>query len=111
MLLISANNVAVDYGGRTIFSDVSLDITSGERIGLVGENGAGKSTLLRVLAGQERPDEGTVVYSKGLRLGYLVQEPHFAPDRHRGRHGRTRRRCHAGNGRAAGGVRCGPASL
>jgi ATP-binding cassette subfamily F protein 3 len=80
MLLISANNIAVDYGGRTIFSDVSLDITSGERIGLVGENGAGKSTLLRVLAGQERPDEGSVVYSKGLRLGYLVQEPHFAPD-------------------------------
>ena len=80
MLLISANNLAVDYGGRTIFSEVSLDVTSGERIGVAGENGAGKSTLLRVLAGQERPDEGTVVYSKGLRLGYLVQEPHFPAD-------------------------------
>jgi ATP-binding cassette subfamily F protein 3 len=80
MLLISAKNIAVDYGGRTIFSEVALDVTSGERIGLVGENGAGKSTLMRVLAGQERPDEGTVVYSKGLRLGYLVQEPHFDPD-------------------------------
>lgn len=80
MLLISATNLAVDYGGRTIFSEVALDVTSGERIGVVGENGAGKSTLLRVLAGQERPTEGSAVYSKGLRLGYLVQEPHFPPD-------------------------------
>jgi ATP-binding cassette subfamily F protein 3 len=77
VLLMSANNLAVDYGGRTIFSDVALDVTSGERIGLVGENGAGKSTLLRVLAGQEQPDEGEVVYSKGVRLGFLEQEPHF----------------------------------
>jgi ATP-binding cassette subfamily F protein 3 len=80
MLVISANNIAVDYGGRTIFSDVALDISSEDRIGLVGENGAGKSTLMRVLAGQERPDEGVVVYAKGTRLGYLVQEPHFAPN-------------------------------
>jgi ATP-binding cassette subfamily F protein 3 len=78
VLLISANGIAVDYGGRTIFSDLSVDITSGERIGVVGENGAGKSTLLRVLAGQEKPDEGTITYSKGLTIGYLVQEPHFA---------------------------------
>ncbi|HEV7128089.1 MAG TPA: ATP-binding cassette domain-containing protein, partial [Ktedonobacterales bacterium] len=80
VLLIGANGLAVDYGGRTIFSEVSLDVLSGERIGVVGENGAGKSTLLRVLAGQEPPDEGQVVYSKGLRLGFLVQEPHFPED-------------------------------
>jgi ATP-binding cassette subfamily F protein 3 len=78
--LIVANGLAVDYGGRTIFSDVSLEIAQDDRIGVVGENGAGKSTLLRVLAGQERPSEGQVTYSKGTRLGYLVQEPHFAPD-------------------------------
>jgi ATP-binding cassette subfamily F protein 3 len=80
MLLIGASGLAVDYGGRTIFSDAALDIVSGERIGVVGENGAGKSTLLRVLAGAERPSEGTVTLAKGLRIGYLAQEPHFAPD-------------------------------
>jgi ATP-binding cassette subfamily F protein 3 len=80
MLLIGANGLAVDYGGRTIFSDAALDIVSGERIGVVGENGAGKSTLLRVLAGAVRPAEGTVTLAKGLRVGYLAQEPHFAPD-------------------------------
>jgi ATP-binding cassette subfamily F protein 3 len=80
MLLIGANGLAVDYGGRTIFSDAALDIVSGERIGVVGENGAGKSTLLRVLAGDERPSEGIVTLAKGLRTGYLAQEPHFAPD-------------------------------
>jgi ATP-binding cassette, subfamily F, member 3 len=80
MLLIGANGIAVEYGGRTIFSDVSLDVTSGERIGVVGENGAGKSTLLRVLAGRERADEGAVTFSKAIRVGYLEQEPHFAPE-------------------------------
>jgi ATP-binding cassette subfamily F protein 3 len=80
MLLIGTTGLAIDYGGRTIFSDASLDIVSGERIGVVGENGAGKSTLLRVLAGAERPSEGIVTLAKGLRTGYLAQEPHFAPD-------------------------------
>jgi len=49
----------------------------GERLGLVGRNGHGKSTLLRILLGQEEPDEGTVVFPQGYRLGHLEQHIHF----------------------------------
>lgn len=57
-----------------LFKDVSLQITSGDKIGLVGKNGAGKSTLLRLLAGQEVPTEGKIHRSKDTTVGFLTQD-------------------------------------
>ena len=60
---------------RALFEDLSLTVSDGDRVGVVGSNGAGKSTLLRTAAGLERPDEGRVLRGRGARVGYLDQVP------------------------------------
>jgi ATP-binding cassette subfamily F protein 3 len=72
MLNLSA--LAVHFGPRTLFEGVDLFIGKRDRIGLVGRNGAGKSTLLRIIAGEQKPSEGSVAMPKGYRIGYLPQE-------------------------------------
>ncbi len=62
------------YGGRTLFADVSLTISHGDRVGLVGPNGAGKSTLFKLVLGETDPDEGSVTFIRGTRVGFLPQE-------------------------------------
>jgi ATPase subunit of ABC transporter with duplicated ATPase domains len=73
---LSAANLGLVLGDRTILDDVSLLIAPGEKVGLVGVNGAGKSSLLKILAGQLLPDHGTV--TGPASLGYLPQEPRVA---------------------------------
>jgi len=73
MLLLQANRIGKSIGAVPILSDLSLQIESGDRIGLVGVNGAGKSTLLRILAGETQPDEGDIFRAKDIRIGYLEQ--------------------------------------
>jgi ABC transport system ATP-binding/permease protein len=77
--LLSANQLTQSFAARTLFKGVSLGIDEGDRIGLVGPNGAGKSTLLKILSKQMKPDEGTVVYRRGLTVGILDQAPQFKP--------------------------------
>jgi ABC transport system ATP-binding/permease protein len=76
-LLLSVQGVAKAYGPRPLFTDLSLDLRAGERIGLVGPNGSGKTTLLKVLAGRDEPDSGTRSLRRGCRLGYLAQDDLF----------------------------------
>lgn len=64
-----------------LFSDVSLQINPGDKIGLVGKNGAGKSTLLRLLSGQERPTEGFIHKPKDLTVGFLTQDIKIETDK------------------------------
>jgi ABC transport system ATP-binding/permease protein len=71
--LISLEKAAKAYAHRTLLDDISLGVSSGDRIGVVGRNGAGKSTLLALLAGRTAPDTGRVAMAAGLRLGYLPQ--------------------------------------
>ncbi|WP_127782049.1 ABC-F family ATP-binding cassette domain-containing protein [Rhodococcus sp. X156] len=72
--------LAAAHGERTLFSDVDLVVAPGDVVGLVGANGAGKSTLLRILAGLDRPAEGTVALSPpDATVGYLPQEPDRVP--------------------------------
>lgn len=78
--LISCQSVSKAFGAQPLFSGVTLPIGEGERIGLIGPNGSGKSTLVQILAGIQTPDDGTVVYRKGVRAGYVPQEPAFQPD-------------------------------
>jgi len=75
--LLSARHISKSFGSTRVLDGVSLVVSPGSRIGLVGPNGIGKSTLLRVLAGIEVPDTGDVVRS-GV-VGYLPQEPEAWP--------------------------------
>ena len=78
MNLISLEKAAKAYAHRTLLDDVSLGLSAGDRVGVVGRNGAGKSTLLALLAGRTAPDTGRVAMASGLRLGFLPQSDHLA---------------------------------
>jgi ATP-binding cassette subfamily F protein uup len=71
--LINLERVSKAYGIRPLLDDVSLGISLGERVGIVGRNGDGKSTLLKVMTGEEEPDSGRVSRARGLEVGYLHQ--------------------------------------
>ena len=75
MNYLSAELVAKTYNDRWLFKDVSLGISQGEKLALVGNNGVGKSTLLKILTGEIQPDIGSVSIRQGIRLGYLTQQP------------------------------------
>jgi ATP-binding cassette subfamily F protein uup len=77
-VLLSAQGLTKTYGPRPLFVDLSLDLRSGERIGLIGPNGAGKSTLLRLLAGREEADAGTRGLRRTTRIGFVSQDDIFA---------------------------------
>ena len=72
--LLTATDLAVAYGDRTILDNATLGIQDGDRIGLVGRNGCGKTTFLRVRAGLQAPDGGSVVPRRGLVTSYLPQD-------------------------------------
>jgi ATP-binding cassette subfamily F protein uup len=79
MPLVILDKLELAYGHWPLLDQAALVIDKGERIGLIGRNGAGKSSLLRIVAGLDRPDAGEVWRSPGLRIGYVAQEPTFAP--------------------------------
>jgi len=72
--MISASNICLAYGKRTIFKNVNIKFTPGNCYGLIGANGAGKSTFLKILAGDADADKGDVSIGKGLRLAVLRQD-------------------------------------
>ena len=74
MNLVNTINLYLSYGDQPLLDNTSLTIETGERICLVGRNGAGKSTLLNIISGQLVPDEGTISYSKNIRIAELKQE-------------------------------------
>ncbi len=71
--MLSVNGLAVEFGGTTLFSDISFVINPKDRIALMGKNGAGKSTLLKILAGVREPTRGNVSYPKDFTIAYLPQ--------------------------------------
>src|SRR5262250_1675461 len=79
-LLLSCDAISKAYGARTLFDGLSFGVFEGDHAGLVGPNGSGKTTLLRILAGLEEPTAGNRAARKRLRLGYVPQDPRFAPE-------------------------------
>ncbi len=79
--MITISNLSKNYGKKTLFSDISLTIDDGEKIGLIGPNGSGKSTLFSLILGEIEPSAGEVHVNKNLRIGYLPQESSFKSER------------------------------
>lgn len=75
MILIDAEGLKASRPGRTLFEDVSITISTGDRLGVVGLNGCGKSTLFRILSGELTPDAGVVRRGRNARIGVLPQLP------------------------------------
>lgn len=86
MVLMSASKLSKSYGVRTLFSDVSFEISEGDRVGLVGVNGCGKTTLLRMITGEENSDGGELAplqaHPPGIRAAAC--NPRLPPHRLRG---------------------------
>ncbi|MCE9621605.1 MAG: ATP-binding cassette domain-containing protein [Actinomycetia bacterium] len=75
MILIDAAGLAASRPNRPLFADLSLTLSDGDRVGVVGINGCGKSTLLRMLARESTPEAGEVRWGRGVRVGFLAQQP------------------------------------
>lgn len=75
--LFTVDRLQKSYGSRTLFTDISLSVTGGERIALLGDNGAGKTTFLKLLLGEEQPDAGYLHFGPAVRPGYLPQIVRF----------------------------------
>ena len=71
--MITVNDISVQFGGTTLFSDVSFAINENDKIALMGKNGAGKSTLLKIIAGQSKPSTGNISAPKEAVIAYLPQ--------------------------------------
>lgn len=81
MIVMQLSNIKKSYVTDLIFNHVTLEIKSGETIGIVGKNGAGKSTLMKIMAGEDSSDEGTISVPKGISVGYLTQQMTLESDR------------------------------
>jgi len=77
LILLTADQITKSYTERILLDSVSLGISEGDKIGVIGVNGTGKSTFLKILAGVEEADSGTVTKGGGVRVGYLPQNPVF----------------------------------
>ena len=79
MNLITVEGLTHSYTDRMLFKEASFSLNEHEKVGIIGINGTGKSTLLKILAGQEIPDQGTMITRRNLRIAYLPQQPEFEP--------------------------------
>jgi ABC transport system ATP-binding/permease protein len=81
MNFLTLENITRSYGEKLLFKNIDLIIDKGHKIGLIAKNGTGKTTLLKVIAGREgsEGEQAKITFRKGIRIGWLDQEPDFAP--------------------------------
>lgn len=77
MSVINVEHISKLYGDKMILEDLSCSVDEGDKIGIIGINGTGKSTLLRIIAGEEEADEGKIIFSNGMMIGWMGQNPEF----------------------------------
>lgn len=77
MALLTLTNAHLAFGHVPLLDGADFSLEAGERVGLIGRNGTGKSSLLKILAGLERPDDGSLQLQSGVRVVYVPQEPEF----------------------------------
>ena len=77
MSVINVEHISKLYGDKMILEDLSCSVDEGDNIGIIGINGTGKSTLLRIIAGEEEADEGKIIFSNGMTIGWMGQNPEF----------------------------------
>ena len=77
---LDVQNLTKSFGALMLFENISFSIAEGQKVGLIAKNGTGKSTLLSILTGKEGYDEGSIIYRRDLKLGYLEQTPCFDPN-------------------------------
>ena len=80
MSVINVEHISKLYGDKLVLEDLSCSVDEGDKSGIIGINGTGKSTLLRIIAGEEEADEGKIIFSNGLTVGWLGQNPEFDED-------------------------------
>ena len=80
MSVINVEHISKLYGDKLVLEDLSCSVDEGDKIGIIGINGTGKSTLRRIIAGEEEADEGKIIFSNGLTVGWLGQNPEFDED-------------------------------
>lgn len=73
-------NLTKSFGALVLFTDISFSIAEGQKVGLIAKNGTGKSTLLSLLAGKDGYDSGSIIFRRGVKVGFLEQSPVFDPD-------------------------------
>ena len=78
-LLVQAAAIDYAYGGRDVLTGATFEIRAGDRLALIGANGSGKSTLFRLMAGRLHPQRGALTVARGVRVGFLSQEPDLDP--------------------------------
>jgi ATP-binding cassette subfamily F protein uup len=81
MNLLSVEGISKAYGERVIFEPLSFGISKGQKIALIAKNGSGKTTILKIIAQQETPDAGLVIFRKGTQVSFLHQEPILDPQK------------------------------
>ncbi|MFM2036788.1 MAG: hypothetical protein RL459_2053 [Pseudomonadota bacterium] len=80
MALLTLLNAQLAFGHVPLLDHTDFALETNERVGLIGRNGTGKSSMLKILAGMEKPDDGTLQYQQGVRLAYVAQEPVLDPE-------------------------------
>jgi len=75
--ILSAEKISKSYSEKILFDEISIGISDGDKIGVIGINGTGKSTLLKVISGDVVPDTGRIIYNSGRKIEYLPQDPYF----------------------------------
>ena len=77
---LDVQNLTKSFGALVLFENISFSVAQGQRVGLIAKNGTGKSTLLSLLAGNDSPDSGNIIFRKDIKVAILEQTPRFDPD-------------------------------
>lgn len=77
--LLQVENLTKSFGVNSLFDDINFTINEGDKVGLIAKNGTGKSTLLSIIAGDDTPDDGKLIFKNDVSIGYLKQLPQFEP--------------------------------